>query len=142
MDRLESMLERAERKNVDGRYDWRVAELKAQLATPPFPFELFYIWRIFRRMRRRKAGGFAGPEPLEYRDFVDFQTAARFRLDPWEVELIEQLDDLFLGSSYAAIQAEREAVASFDDPAAVKAVLDTPHGRRVIQKKGGDDDGD
>jgi hypothetical protein len=50
-------------------------------------------------MRRRKAGGFNGPNPIEWPDIDAFMRNTRTRLDPHDIEMIEQLDDLFLASS-------------------------------------------
>lgn len=59
-------------------------------------------------MRRRKAGGFNGPNPIEWPDIDAFMRNTRTRLDPHDIEMIEQLDDLFLASSAkAGSQADR-----------------------------------
>lgn len=34
--------------------------------------------------------------PLEWPDIDAFQRLAQNRFDPWEIEIIEELDDLFL----------------------------------------------
>lgn len=65
------------------------------MACPPLPAALGYLLRAFCRMRRRKGGGF-GPQPLEFGDIESFQRLAGFRFTPWEIELLEQLDDLNL----------------------------------------------
>lgn len=70
-------------------------EYEAQLALPPFPVALGYLWAIYRRLRRRKGGGF-GPSPIEWPDIDAFLRHARISLAPWEVEVIEEIDDLFL----------------------------------------------
>jgi hypothetical protein len=66
------------------------------------PAALGYLWRAFCRMRGRKGGGF-GPQPLEFGDFEAFQRLARIDFTPWEIELLEELDDLCL-VDYAARQ--------------------------------------
>lgn len=101
---MESRLERAVRKN---RLDI-AAQLESDLSTPPFPLALTYVWRAWARMRRRKAGGFNGPSPIEWPDIDAFMRNTRTRLDPHDIEMIEQLDDLYLAATAkAGSQADR-----------------------------------
>lgn len=46
-------------------------------------------------MRRRKAVGFNGLDPISWSDIAAFNEYA-FRLVPWEVEIIERLDDVWM----------------------------------------------
>lgn len=94
---MESRLARAIRKN---RADV-VAELEAELATPPFPEALRHVWDIWARLRRRKAPAQSGPSPVEWPDIDAFVRRAQRRLAPWEIELIEELDDLYLAKQSA-----------------------------------------
>lgn len=55
-----------------------------------------YLWTAYSRLRRRKGGNGFGPSPLEWTDILAFQAGARFPLLPWEVEIIEAIDDLFM----------------------------------------------
>lgn len=73
------------------------AEYEAQLAMPPFPAAVAYLWDTFWRLRRRKGGGF-GPAPIEWPDIAGFTAFTGVRLAPWEVEIIEDLDDCFMSS--------------------------------------------
>ena len=63
---------------------------------PPFPKALAYLWRAYFRLRRRMAGGFAGPNPIGWQDIDAFVRQSGLRLAPWELDLIEALDDLYL----------------------------------------------
>jgi hypothetical protein len=47
-------------------------------------------------MRRRKGGTGFGPSPIEWPDIDAFVRHARLDLTPWEVEIVEMLDDLYL----------------------------------------------
>jgi hypothetical protein len=124
------MLERAERK----QHAARIAELKQKLAQPAFPEALAYLWRAHRRMRRRKGAGEAGPHPIEFPDIQAFETLTRNRLAPWEVELIEALDDAYLGAVAEHQRQEREQTAPADDPDGARAI---PR-RTVTRKRGGE----
>lgn len=129
------MLERAERKN----HAPRIAELTAKLATPPFPTALDFIWKAFWRLRRRKAGGMSGPSPIDWPDIEAFVRRSRLNLAPWEVEILERLDDCFLASH--AEQAERDnnpnSTPAGDDDG-VKDVLSRGAERRIIRRTGGE----
>ncbi|MCG8270991.1 hypothetical protein MIC97_05645 [Aquamicrobium sp. NLF2-7] len=49
-------------------------------------------------MRRRTAAGFNGPNPIAIEAIDAFLRCSGLRLAPWEFELIEEIDDLFLAS--------------------------------------------
>lgn len=89
---LEEQLARAIRK-LDAR---KVEEITRDLELPPFPRALFYLWRSFNRIRRRKSMGFATPNPIEWPDIKAFMFCTKEKFAPWEIELIESLDDLYL----------------------------------------------
>ena len=60
------------------------------------PRELAYILKIFNRLRRRKGSNGFGVGPIEWPDIDAFVRNTRVDLKPWEIEVIESLDDLFL----------------------------------------------
>lgn len=62
---------------------------------PPLPLALGYLWRAYNRLRRRKGSGF-GPGPIEWPDIDAFLRLSGFALAPWEIEVIEEIDDVFL----------------------------------------------
>ena len=72
--------------------------MQADLDVPPLPSALFYLWRAFTRMRRRKGFGVSGIEPLGHLDIVAFIQLSGQQLAPWEVAIIEDLDDLLLAA--------------------------------------------
>jgi len=86
------LLERAERKGAADR----IQALEAELALPPFPLEIAYIWSAFWRLRRRTAGGFGGLEPITWDAIAAFSRYSGLRLEPWEVQIIEDVDDIYL----------------------------------------------
>lgn len=130
-DRLESRLARAHRKN---RPDV-VAELEAELATPLFPDALRHVWDIWARLRRRKAPGMSGPSPVEWPDIDAFLRRAQRRLAPWEIELIEELDDVYLAKQSA------EAVSLADKQREIKDGLHRMTKVVTVKReKGGDRD--
>lgn len=63
---------------------------------PDFPREVAYLWTIYHRLRRRVSAGFAGPNPIGWEHIDAFVRRSGFQLAPWEVELIEMIDDAFL----------------------------------------------
>jgi hypothetical protein len=68
------------------------AKYEAELVVPPFPMALQYLWSVFWRLRRRKPQSIA----LDWHDIVAFVSLTGARLAPWEVEVIERLDDLLM----------------------------------------------
>ena len=84
---LEGLLERTRKPE-------RRAELEAKLETPPFPFELEHVWTAFCRLHARRRSGFSA-EPIAWSDLDAFIRLTGVRLAPFEIQLIEMLDDLF-----------------------------------------------
>jgi hypothetical protein len=84
-----------------------LAEYQAELSCPPLPIALDYLWRIYHRLRRRKGGNGFGSSPIEWPDIDAFLRQARIRLDPWEIGVLEDLDDLYL-SDHTKSQLETE----------------------------------
>lgn len=71
------------------------------------PVALIYLWSAFQRLRRRKVGGGVnGAEAISWGDLDAFQRLTGTRLVPWEVEVIEDLDDLFLAEVARASHAD------------------------------------
>lgn len=50
-------------------------------------------------MRRRKGGSGFGVSPIEWPDIDAFVRQSGVRFAPWEVEIIEALDDLYLAQA-------------------------------------------
>lgn len=110
-----------------------IAEIEGELEIPPFPKALGYIWQVYFRLRHRAAPGFAGPSPVTWQDIDAFVRCSGFRLAPWEIELIEALDNLCLGRTR---ETERKAVPATDGES-VKALMGSLSVRKtVIRKKG------
>mgnify|MGYP003578108817 FL=1 len=99
-ENLQRKLEQAQRKG-DAK---RIAEHEAELSLPEFPRELGYLWRVYHRIRRRMAGGFAAPNPIGWQEIDAFVRQTKFRLAPWEIELLETIDDAFLQPQLAALK--------------------------------------
>jgi hypothetical protein len=91
---LEAQLDRALRSGRDRSRD--IASLEAELALPPMPMGLLYLWQAYHRLRRRKGGSGFGASPIEWPDIDAFVRNSRFELAPWELEILEMLDDLYM----------------------------------------------
>lgn len=74
----------------------KIAYYEAELACPPFPPELAYLWRTYHRLRRRVGSNGFAPNPISWMDIDAFCRHARMHLTPWEIETIEMLDDINL----------------------------------------------
>ena len=79
---------------------------------PPVPIELAYLWRAFNRLASRRTSNGFGPNPIPWSDIAAYSVLTGFPFAPWEVEVIEELDRVFLAemSKQATARAkEREA---------------------------------
>jgi hypothetical protein len=74
----------------------RRAKIERALVCSPLPKALAYLWRVYLRIRRRKGSSGFGKQPLEWSDIDAFLRLTATSLAPWEIELLEDLDDLFL----------------------------------------------
>lgn len=73
----------------------RRAEYEARLACPPFPSALGYVWTAFSRLSARRGSNGFSINPIGWPDIEAFLRLSGQRLAPWEIRLIEQLDDLY-----------------------------------------------
>lgn len=129
-------LERYESKTRTPEVARAIAEVEAELRMPPFPKPLGYLWRAYLRLRRRTPAGFNGPQPVGWPAIEAF--AALFDLAPWEIELIEALDDIYLAPDPSPVLPEGQTVkvaASARDAEGVRSVLGSVgKGRRVVKR--------
>lgn len=89
-----------------------IAQYKADLAVPPFPISLIHVWRAYNRLRRRKNPGFSSFAKIEWPDIDAFLRRSGVRLRPWEVVLLEDLDDVFLKAMRMAEEGTPEENAA------------------------------
>ena len=78
---LEGLIRRASNEK-------RRAGYEAELIRPPMPKGVIYLWRVYLRIRSRKAGNGFGASPIEWPDIDAFVRNSRFPLTPWEVECV------------------------------------------------------
>ena len=71
------------------------------LDSGPQPIELFYLLTAYNRIRRRINGSGFGPARMTWEALDAFLRRAKKDFAPWEVEVLEALDD-----KYMAVQAE------------------------------------
>lgn len=77
------------------RDDRRRAELEEKLRCPPVPAALAYLWQAFTELSARRQVGFA-MSPIMWSEIRAFNELSGLKLNPWEVSIILQLDDLFM----------------------------------------------
>lgn len=69
------------------------------LEVPPLPEALGYLWNAFLRIRRRKGtDGMGNVQPIGWGDLDAFDRLSGLRLKPWEIDIIEQLDAVYLAA--------------------------------------------
>ena len=88
---LEGLLKRARDPKTRARYE-------SELTVPAFPKVLDYLWRVFLRLSRRRGSTGFGVAPISWSDIDAFVRNSGFTLAPWEVGIVEDLDDLFRAS--------------------------------------------
>lgn len=93
-EHLEGLLKRAKRPE-------RVAELEAELAVPPMPAGAVYLWNAFMRLSSRRGSSGWGPLMISWPEIDAFQRLSWVRLAPFEIEIIERLDEAWLGAVFA-----------------------------------------
>lgn len=105
---------------------------------PKFPEALGYLWRLYLRLRRRIGHGFAGAQPLGFPDLDAFVRRTGVRLAPWEVEILEAIDDVYLQPDAWAPPAAPsvKTAAAAQDAIGVKAVLGAVGTRRRVIRNG------
>jgi hypothetical protein len=62
---------------------------------PPFPKVLAYLWRTFNRLHQRRGSSGFGANPISWPDIDAFLRLSGVRLMPWEIEIIEEIDNVF-----------------------------------------------
>jgi hypothetical protein len=67
---------------------------------------LAYLWRAYQRLRHRKGGSGFGASPLEWPDIEAFLRQGGMTLVPWEIALIEMLDDLYMNQQAKTQRAQ------------------------------------
>lgn len=74
---------------------------------PPLPQGLAWLWDDFIRLGGARQVSFSA-QPISYQEIAAYQVATANRLPPWGVDLIRQLDDLWLAA--VAEQTKKGAV--------------------------------
>jgi hypothetical protein len=106
---------------------------------PPFPAALHYLWRTYLRLRQRTAPGFSGASPVSWQDIDAFVRRSGIVLAPWEVEVVEALDNAFMQPDPrqpTVPEGGARAVVSPDDIEGVKKLMGSIGRRRTVIRKG------
>lgn len=75
---------------------------------------LSYLWQAWARLRRRTPAGINGPNPITIEAIDAFVRRTGLRLDPGDIQLIEDIDDLYL-SKMAEQASERDRQQALKD---------------------------
>ena len=101
---------------------------------------LGYIWQAYIRLRRRTPVGFSGPQPITFADLDAFVRHGGLRLAPWEIAIIEQIDDIYLSDDHKPTAPEGQpvkALAAPSDIQGVRSILGSVGTRRKAKRKKG-----
>lgn len=73
----------------------RLAEHQAELACPDLPVALVYLWNAFCRLSARRGSNGFSVNPIGWPDIDAFTRHSKINLAPWEIRILEDLDDLY-----------------------------------------------
>lgn len=90
---LEGLIDRS---IASGKPPSHRAEWEAELYGVRIPIAGLYLWQVHQRLRRRAGSSGFGPNPISWPDIDAFTRHARMSLAPWELEIIEMIDDLYM----------------------------------------------
>lgn len=76
---------------------------------------LEYLWRTFRRLARRRTSNGFSSNPITWPDIDAFVRRSKFALTPWEVEIIEDLDDIERAEQARVMQPEKSSGSKEED---------------------------
>lgn len=54
-----------------------------------------YLWRTFQSLHRARGSNGWGPNPISWSDMDAYCRLSGVALDPWEVEAIRAIDDVY-----------------------------------------------
>jgi hypothetical protein len=94
-----------ERAVENARTEERRRALQEELDGPPAPEGAEHLWDTFMRISTRRGSTGFGAAPLSWSDLDAFVRMTRCPLSPWEIEVIERLDDLFMAEQARAVKA-------------------------------------
>lgn len=81
------------------RVQQQTGKRPAQLDIVRLPVEVAHIWEYFLRLNAKRTNGGMAPNPISDEQVLAWQTRHRIRLDPFESDCIDALDQVFLSSS-------------------------------------------
>ncbi|WP_426076896.1 phage tail assembly chaperone [Janthinobacterium sp. PSPC3-1] len=67
---------------------------------PPLPFELAHVWEWFVQLNRKRQNGMA-VNPIASTEILAWQARHRLAVEPFEHQLLDSLDALFLSHQHA-----------------------------------------
>lgn len=97
------------RETLEGlleRQGGRKSHYEAELAMPPMPIAIMYLWTAYHRIRNRKGGNGFSASPIEWPDIDAFVRNSRMVLRPWEIEVIEMLDNFYMADQARQARAQ------------------------------------
>lgn len=86
----------------------RRRELEEELAVPDIPTPAAYLWNVFLRLHSRRSANEAGPAPLSWVEIAAFSKLLGINFSPWEIGVLEALDDVYLTEQRNAMRNSLE----------------------------------
>jgi hypothetical protein len=73
------------------------------------PPAVAYLWSAFLRLHCRRGSNGFGASPLSWSEIDAFCRLSGVRLAPWEVEIVEALDDAYMAEQAKDARARAES---------------------------------
>lgn len=92
--------------NRDSTKPARREELLAELRGPPIPASAAYLWQWWWRLHRRRPSGGMGIASITWSEIKAWSELTGTEVLPWEIEIIEAVEDEFMKSVNRRLKAE------------------------------------
>jgi hypothetical protein len=92
---------------------------------PPVGFE--FLWSVFKELSAARQSGFS-PCPIAFRDIESWVNLTGYRLAGWEVDVIRQLDEVWMGVVNDTLKAKRGRDKGEGDKSTRSPVIGGGHG--------------
>lgn len=85
----------------------QTGKVPKELDSDRLPIEVAHIWGYFLQLNAKRTNGGMAPNPISDEQVLAWQVRRRIRLDPFESECIDALDEVFLASEPGAPDSKK-----------------------------------
>lgn len=81
----------------------------ADLEPPPISAGVGYLLNMFSNLSCARQYGMSGPMPISYQEILAYNELLDVGLEPWEVEAIRLMDQVFVQEAYSVMNKDTPA---------------------------------